>query len=192
MRASSVSLAGQPAKVGGLVTKTFGWIVFTVGMLAAFMLYTLFHWLFPTGPIDMLTSVPVAVVTLAIFVGAQLGGKSLSAHGTKVAQSTREQAVFTLAQNRKGRLHVRDTAVALGLSIKDTDALLTEMAKRFSDQMTVDIEESGEIVFCFSRIDLEHRMRLADPKLRVVASDDLLRESFESFVEAESERVQKH
>jgi hypothetical protein len=184
-------LAGQPSKVTGVLARTIGWIALVGGLTIALTFYLVFHWLFPEGPLGYVVALPLAAVSAMVFAVTQVSGKKLMEHGSKVAQTTREQAIFALAQKLNGRLRVVDVSKALGITDRDADATLTSMAKNFDEQMSVDFDDQGTLVYVFPHIDLDYRTRIADPRTRVVATDEHAQQNFDEFVAAESKRAQQ-
>jgi hypothetical protein len=184
-------LAGQPSKVTGVLARTIGWIALVGGLTSALTFYMVFHWLFPEGPLGLVVALPIATVSAMVFAVTQVSGKKLMEHGTNVAQTTREQAIFALAQKLNGRVRVVDVSRALGTNDRDADATLTVMAKKFDEQMSVDFDDQGTLVYVFPHIDLEYRTRIADPRTRVVTTDDAIQHNFEEFVANESKRAQE-
>lgn len=184
-------LAGQPSKVTGTLARTLGVVTLVGGLTTALIFYLAFHWLFPEAPLALIVSLPIAAVSTLVFALTHTGGKKLIEHGTRVAQDTRERALFALAAKFNGRLRVVDAAQALGMTDSEADAALTGMAKRFPEQMSVDFDEHGGLVYTFPHIDLDYRTRVADPRMRVVATDESMNHNFEEFVAAESKRAHR-
>jgi hypothetical protein len=158
----SVTLAGRSSKLGGSAATIFGWFVLATGWLVALSVFAVLAALFGTAPITWVLSLPFAIVATAIWVVSFWAGKSLKSSGETLQRTTEEQAVFALAEQRRGRLRSLDVAGSLNRSLPAAESILTEMAKRFPEQMAVDVEDSGTLLFRFPRIDLEHRTRVVD------------------------------
>jgi hypothetical protein len=158
----SVTVAGQPTRVGGTVAKVFGWSALAMGWLCALGIFMVFGALFGMAPITWVLSVPFAVVATSIWLLSMLGSKSLTERGKALQRSTEEQAVFALAERRRGRLRSIDVSASFNRPLLESEHLLTEMAKRFPEHMAIDIDEDGALVFRFPSIDLEHRTRVVD------------------------------
>lgn len=169
LAAKSVSLAGQPSKIGGTVARVFGWIVLSVGWGVALLLFAFFFVLFGTAPVTWILSAPIALIATCVWLLSFMGGKSLAKSGEKEERTTQEQAIFALAQTRRGRLRAMDVSASLGMQVMDADTLLTDMAKKLPDHMAVDVDDQGELIYRFPRIDLEHRTRVVEAE--VMASD---------------------
>jgi hypothetical protein len=161
----SVSLAGQPAQIGGTVATVFSWMVLIGGWSLALILFAISAALFGLAPITWILSVPVAITATAIGLGSRYGGKSLKQSGEAKQRTTEEQAIFALAEQRKGRLRALDVAASLNRSVPEADHLMTEMAKRHPEHMAVDVTDGGELEYRFPRIDLEHRTRVVEAEV---------------------------
>lgn len=173
---TSINLAGQPSKVGGTVTRVFGWVVLVVGLLTAFGV------LGACGAIvgfasaaPYLLGVPLALVSVIVGYLLLKGGSQLRASGAQAEKNTRMQALLSVANTRGGTLVAADAARALSMPEPDADAYLTRLAKEHPDQVAVDLDEQGTILYRFlaafparSRIDMAPNARVAaQPGLRV-------------------------
>jgi hypothetical protein len=157
----SVNMAGKPSQVGGTVASVIGWLVLVVGAsfaLGVGLLFAAFH----LYAVALALALPVAFMSLA-FGGflVRRGGK-LNRAGTALERATRDHALLSLAAH-KGSIHAVDAARALGLSVEEADAMLTDLAKRAPEAMAVDIEESGEIAYRF----VDSRIRVGAGGARV-------------------------
>lgn len=150
LSSNSVNLAGRSSKVGGVVTRTIGWIVLVAGLLLGFgTLGTCGAIVGFASAAPYLLGVPV--ITLALVVGWLLmrSGKELSAEGTRAQKTARTQAVFALANVRGGLLTALDVSQAMGTSVADADALLTSLAKEQPENVTLDIDDQGAVFYRF-------------------------------------------
>jgi hypothetical protein len=163
----SLSLAGKPSKVGGVVAGVLGWAVLIGGVGLALLLGLVLAWLFPGTIAGLAVGLPIALMSLAVALLLLLGGRKLRQTGTEAERDTRIQAIFSLAANRGGALLARDVGAALDMSAEDADALLTELAKERSDEVTVEIGERGEIFYAFPGIMGEPRVRFPQPGARI-------------------------
>lgn len=165
----SVTYAGKPAQVGGTVAKAFGWGALAMGVPIALLLFSFFTWLFSSAVVGLVFGGPVLCLTLVLWLIGFLSGRSLKKSGDDSQRTTHEQAVFALAITRKGNLTGQEVAQATGLSAEACEELLTDMAKRLPDQMAVDVDDNGVLHYRFPRIDLEHRIRIAEEEQRVAS-----------------------
>jgi hypothetical protein len=150
--AGSVTYAGKPARVGGLVARVFGWGVLGVGLALALVVGLLAAWIFPGTPAPWLVGGATALLALLLGVPLVLGGKKLDATGEETETGTRMQALFALAANRGGALRAHEAGAALGVSAEEADALLTRLAKQRPDDVTLDVTDAGEVVYGFPQV----------------------------------------
>lgn len=148
----SVNLAGQPSKVGGIVAKVFGWLVLFFGLTVAAVLGALFQAIWPDGIVGYAIGTPMALVSLFVGIGLLLGGKSLSRSGQETELAVREKAIWGLASARGGIVTKDDVARALSVSAEEGDAYLTRLAKAKPDDIAVDVDDSGNVLFRFRSI----------------------------------------
>ena len=146
---SSVNMAGRPSKLGGTLAKAIGWIVLAVGLSIALLLGLFFQWVLPAGFAGYAVGGVIALLTATFGVLLLRGGKSLQKSGDDEAQFTREKAIFALAAHRGGMLTANDAASALGIRAEEADSLLTVLAKTKSDQVSLELDDSGGIYYRF-------------------------------------------
>ena len=148
---TSVNLAGQPSKVGGQVTRVFGWIVLIVGTLLACGLFAACSSVMgAAAAAPFILSIPLAIVSWVLSYFLLKGGKSLEKTGDDVRKATRNQAVFALANTRGGMVTPADLAMAIGISPKEADDLLTTMAKESPDHVNIEVDDNGTIYYRFA------------------------------------------
>ncbi len=149
---TSLNLAGQPSQVGGVLARVFGWIVLFVGLSIAGIVGALFQAIWPEGIVGWALGVPMMLVSLAAGIGLLKGGKSLSNSGKHTEEAAREKALYGLAQVRGGILTKDDVARALSVSVQEGDNYLTRLAKAKPDELAVDVDEEGQVLFRFRSI----------------------------------------
>jgi hypothetical protein len=140
---SSLNLAGKPSKVGGAVARVAGWVVLLVGLSAALGAGLVLNAL-GTAAVALAISLPVALVAAVAGIALVTSGRSLSRSGADIERTTREQALIALASHR-GAVTAGEAAVALGVTVAEADAMLTVMAKREPERLTVDIDDQGAV-----------------------------------------------
>lgn len=143
---TSVTLAGQPSKVGGTVARAFGWLVLAGGWILAASLAGLIL-LLGGGTAALVTGGIIAVVASIAAYALLRGGKELKKSGDDAELATRTQAIFALANLRGGVVRAWDVAQSLQLPHADADAILTKLAKEQPDLVTVDIDDAGNILY---------------------------------------------
>ena len=164
---SAVQLAGQGTKVGGVVAKTFGWIVLAIGSLAGFSIMGLLQWAITEGVLGYLIGGPILLITW-IFAGVLLwSGKSLKQTGESAEHAAQEKAILALAENKKGLVGAIDVSRGLDVTLAEADKILTRMAKASPDSMAVDLGEHGEIVYRFRNIHFDN-LPTIDPELEKI------------------------
>jgi len=151
LTSGSVNLAGQPSKVGGQITRVFGWIVLVVGTLLAFgALAACGAVVGMSAAAPWVLSVPIALVTWIVSYFLLKGGKQLEQSGVDTQKATRSQAVFALANTRGGVVTPNDLAQAINVMFKEADDILTAMAKEDSDHVSIEVDDNGNIYYRFA------------------------------------------
>jgi len=146
-----VNLAGQPSKVGGQITRVFGWIVLVLGTLLAFgALAACGAVVGMSAAAPWVLSVPIALVTWVVSYFLLKGGKQLEQSGVDTQKATRTQAVFALANTRGGVVTPNDLAQAINVMPKEADDILTAMAKEDSDHVSIEVDDNGNIYYRFA------------------------------------------
>lgn len=208
---ASVNLAGQTSKVGGTVARVFGWISLVLGTLIACGTFAACSSLVgAAAAAPWVLSVPIALVSWVVAYFLLKGGKSLEKSGEETQKATRSQAVFALANMRGGMITPNDLAQAIGVTPKDADDILTELAKKHVDHVSIEVDDNGVIFYRFnqahwhaiasnpsnwerprSRVDAAPNTRVAegaDKSVRVDARDPL-EDEFDPEPEAQRQRA---
>ena len=167
---TSVTLAGQPSKVGGTVARVFGWIVLGGGWTIAAALAGLILLLGGTWAAAVAAG-PIALVASLVAYALLRSGRELKKSGADAEAATRNQAIFALANTRGGVLRAWDVAQMLHVSPKDADDVLTKLAKEHPDHVTVDVDDDGNILYRFPAMHWGGPPRMAPnaPHIRVEA-----------------------
>jgi hypothetical protein len=158
----SVNMAGKPSTVGGTVAGVFGWLMLLGGLGVAGLLATIFALLnYPM--LALAVGGPIALLALLFGGGLVMGGKKLRTQGATTQKDTRVEAIFALAQTRKGILLATDVARALSIPVDEADALLTTLAKTDSDHVSLEVNDDGGMFYRFSNAvwTSEERFRVA-------------------------------
>jgi hypothetical protein len=178
--ATAVNVAGQPAKVGGKVSRVAGWVVLIFGALLALFLGGGAQLLFPNSPVGLLLGVPIFLLSSAMALALLLGGKRLSQAGDARAHEVQLEAIRSLAKAKGGELEAVDVGKALGLTTEQADALLTDLAKMPEAHVDLDVDDDGRLRYRFA--DVAPRVRIAAQDAR---GDDLRGEKIEGNDEDE-------
>lgn len=149
----SVNMAGQTSKVGGTVARVFGWLVLAGGLLFAAMLAGIMAIVSAPGGWIAGVNGTIAAITLLTAWAILRGGKALKKSGDDEALAMKNQAIFALANTRNGVLRAWDVAQALQVSPKEADDILTKLAKEHPDNVTIDVDNDGNILYRFTAVD---------------------------------------
>jgi uncharacterized protein (DUF58 family) len=139
----SVNLAGKSSRVGGSFASLLGWLVLAGGgslALAVLLLFLAFHAL----AVGLAIALPIALMVLVMGIALVRSGRALSSSGIEVERSTREQALFAMAAHHGG-VTATDAARTLGVGVAEADVMLTALAKRDPDRVSVDVDDQGVI-----------------------------------------------
>lgn len=140
-----MNLAGTPARVGGVFARVAGVLALLVGLSAALGVWLLAFALSTPG-IALALSLPIALVALGVG-GVLLGGAhKLRRVGKDAETETRESALLAVAA-QKGGVTAADAARVVGVSVAEADAILTSVAKRHPERLSVDIDDQGAVWF---------------------------------------------
>ncbi len=150
--AGSVTYAGRPSRVGGLLARIFGWGALGVGLVVALFFGLLFGWIFPGTLAPWIVGGAIAALSMLVGVPLLMGGKRLDRTGEEAASGARMQGLFALAANRGGALRAHEASAALGVTAEEADALLTRLAKERPEDVTLDVSDQGEVVYGFPRL----------------------------------------
>jgi hypothetical protein len=157
---TSVTLAGQPSKVGGTVARVFGWIVLAAGWLLAALFAGLIVLLGGTWA-ALIVGGPIALITSILAYALLRGGRELKKSGDDTEQATKNQAIFALANTRNGVLKAWDVAQALQVTPKEGDEVLTKLAKEYPDYVSVDLDDEGNVLYRFPSVQWGGLSRMA-------------------------------
>jgi hypothetical protein len=149
---ASVTLAGQPSKVGGTITRVVGWLVLAGGWALALVVVGVLAVL--DAPLGGMLAVggPIALIASLSAYALLRGGRELKKAGDDAEQSTKDQAIFALAKTRNGVLTAPMVAPALHISLVEADNILTRLAKGQPEQVTVDLDDEGNVLYRFPAI----------------------------------------
>ena len=148
---TSVTLAGQPSKVGGTVARVFGWLALAGGLLVAALFAGLIL-LLGGDWAALIIGGPIALVASIVAYALLRSGKELKKSGDDAEQATRNQAIFALANLHRGVLKAWDVAQRLHVTPKEADDILTKLAKEHPDYVTVDLDDEGNVLYRFPTV----------------------------------------
>ncbi len=191
----SVNLAGQPEKVGGTITRVFGWTVLAAGWLLALVFAGIIMLLGGSWG-ALAIGGPIALITTLVAWALLRGGKELKKSGDDTELATKNQAIFALANTHGGVLRAMTVAQALQVSLTEGDDILTKLAKEHPDYVSVDIDDNGNVLYRFTGNPRGYSMapgvmapnavpphvRVAVPNVRVAQRQDAQAEPLEADV----------
>lgn len=148
---TSVNLAGQPSKVGGVVARVFGWIVLAGGWVVAMLVAGLIA-LLGGDWAAFVVGGPIALLSTGVAWALLRGGKELKRAGDDTALAAKTQAIVALANARGGIVKAWDVAQALQLTLKEGDDILTKLTKEHPDFVVVDLDDQGNLLYRFPAI----------------------------------------
>jgi hypothetical protein len=160
---TAVNVAGQPSKIGGGIAGVLGWLVLTLGALAALIVGGLAQAIFAASAGLWLGGI-VGFFTLLVALPLILGGRRLRRSGEETAVMAQHQALLSLAAQRGGVLLARDAARGLAVSEEEADALLTDLVKRSDGRVTLEVDDNGALSYVFTDL-----VAAPGPRVRVSA-----------------------
>ncbi len=148
---ASVTLAGQPSKATGGVARVFGWLVLVFGTLLATGTFAACSALVGVAAAaPYLFAVPIAALAWVLSYALFKSGNQLATAGLNSQTAMRTRAVRALANTRGGNVTPGDLAHAVGTTPKEADDHLTAMAKENPDQVSIEVDEQGTMVYRFA------------------------------------------
>lgn len=168
--APSVSYAGKPSQVGGTVAGVVGWIVLAVGLAVALGIGLVLSLISTT--FGLAVGIPIGVLSIALSIALLFSSKKLRQSGQAREKEMWRRAVLALAENRRGKVTAHDAAGALDIPPAQADAFLTELAKEQTGEVTVEIDDKGNIYYAFPRFIEQQRRRIEQPRVRVTGVPD--------------------
>jgi hypothetical protein len=166
--ATTLNLAGEPARIGGIAAKGIGCAVAVVGLSIALGLGLLLQALFALPLLALGVSLPIAIVTIAASLSLFLGGRWLSGIGERKAERAKLDTVRALAAHHGGAITAADAARALDCTPAEADAYLTALAKTGQQNIGVDVDDDGNLFYVFGGDrDADKRWRVLEERARV-------------------------
>jgi len=147
--APTVSLAGQPSRVGGLVLSLAGISTLVLGLALAAGVWLLLQSFFPGYAFGWAFAIPIFAASLLAGVFMLLGGRRLRTSGTARQQEVQLQAVKAMVAHRRAPISAHDVASSLHLPEAQVDQLLTRLAREQATAVTLDVDARGHVVYDF-------------------------------------------
>lgn len=146
---TAMNLVGRPSKMGGAVARGLGWATLVAGLLAAAFFGSLLAIL--GAPVGLWLGIAAFIAIVPSLTAWVLlrGGSKLKRSGEDAELAAKHQAVIALARARDGVVRAWDVAQSLQLTPKESDELLTRLAKEHPEHVSVDIDEDGALLYRF-------------------------------------------
>lgn len=149
LSSTPLNFAGTPAKVGGVAAKVFGVGVLVSGLFTALLLGLVLQAVFPAFWLGYAVAIPIALLSLVVGGGALFGGWRLGQRGQQQVAAAQLETIRGMARHQRGLVRAREVASALRISETQADAILTDLAKTPDENVGVDLDASGEILYMF-------------------------------------------
>lgn len=146
---SIVNVAGKPSRWGGKAARVAGWSVLALGLSLALLVGALGQAIFPNAIVGYVLGGLIAVGALAVASALVIGGRTLEKSGAVATRAVQEQTLAALAGSRGGTITAADAARALDVNEEEADLLLSELAKRPDDRVSLEVDESGGLYYVF-------------------------------------------
>ncbi|HEU4535984.1 MAG TPA: hypothetical protein VFS00_17790 [Polyangiaceae bacterium] len=146
---TALNLAGRPSQVGGSLARGFGYALGSFALLFSALVAWALQALWPQGIAGYVVAGPMAALGLVLATLLVRGGSSLRRTGEQTEREAKERAVWALAARAGGSVTVPDVARALGLSSSAADAFLTSWAERDVDQLRLEVDDRGRLLYQF-------------------------------------------
>jgi hypothetical protein len=151
LTAPTMSLAGEPSRLGGAAALFVGSGVLVFGLSAALGLLLLLQSIWPGTLIGWAFGIPLAVVSLFFGLLLVLGGRKLRRHGTQRRRSVELEAVRAAVAHRNGMITAAEAARALDVTEDQADSLLTELSRDADVEVNLEFEDDGRVRYVFGR-----------------------------------------
>lgn len=161
-----LGIAGQPARIGGFAAKVAAGTVFGLGTFMALLLMLVIQAIWPEGWLGYAIGAPIEFLTLLITFALYFGGRMLGKSGERTVSATRLKALKALSRQRGGVLRAVDVAKALHMDEGEADDLLTQLAKHPEEDVGIDVNEEGEVLYLIGSPDAKRfRIRVEEAGL---------------------------
>lgn len=149
LASKSLTLTGQPSRIGGVLASISGAFVLVVGLCLALFLGLLLQSIWPGALVGWAFGVPIAAFSLLLGLVLLLGGRRLKRRGVRAQREVQRDAVRALAAHSGGSVTSEQVAQALSLSETESDGVLTELAKDPAEDVSLDVDDDGRIHYLF-------------------------------------------
>lgn len=147
--AKSLNLAGKGSQIGGAAARFFGWASLVGGTSLAAFVALVFQSFWPEGFIGYAFAIPIMFISLAVGVPLLVGGTRLGRYGKQKLKTTQLDAVRSMAAHQGGAVTAKQVAASLTITEVEADAMLTELAKHPDENVSLDLDDDGNIYYLF-------------------------------------------
>lgn len=189
-----LNLAGKPARIGGIAARIFGWGAMIVGLLLALTVgliaQAVVSLFVATTWIGLAFGLPIALVALLLGLGGIFGGKKLARVGEASLEKAQLETIRGLVRHHGDVLRPSIVARALNVSEQEADSILTALARKPDENVSIDVDDDGNILYLFGSSDAI-RWRIRAERARIT---DTEREELEAELEqaeAEAEHAER-
>lgn len=149
LSSTPLNFAGTPAKLGGVAAKVFGMGILVSGLFTALLLGLVLQALAPAFWIGYAVAIPIALLSLVVGGGALFGGWRLGRQSRQQVAEAQLETIRGMARHHKGIVKASEVSAALRISEAEADAILTELAKKPEENVGIDIDEDGQLLYLF-------------------------------------------
>ncbi len=151
--ASILNVAGKPARFGGIAARLFGWGALVVGLFLAVtvgLIVQAVASLFVAGTwLGLAVGIPIALLSVLLALVGIIGGRRLGRSGEGSLRKAQLETIHGLARHHRGVVRPADAARALDLDLSQADALLASLARQPSENVSIDIDDDGNVFYLF-------------------------------------------
>lgn len=151
LTAPTVSLAGQPARIGGAAAFFAGWAVVVLGLAVSLGVLLLFQSIWPASFVGWAVGLPMAIASLFFGLLLVFGGHRLRRSGVERRQRVQLDAVRALVEHQRGMITAADVSGALAVTDEEADLLLSELSKDANTEVNVEFDDAGRLRYLFGR-----------------------------------------
>ncbi len=147
--AKALNLAGKGSRIGGAAARFFGWSAVIGGTSLSAFIVLLLQSFWPEGYYGYAFAIPIVMLSYAIGIPLVMGGRQLGRYAARKEQSTQLDAIRSMAAHRGGAVTVRQVAQTLSITDRQADDMLTELAKDPDGNVSLDLDDDGNIYYLF-------------------------------------------
>ena len=147
-----------------------------VGLSIAIFAGLILQSIWPASFFGWAVAIPIAMLSLFAGLALLLTGRRLERRGVDVRRGVQFDALRALAAHNGGAISAERASAALNLTEAECDELLTELAKDPREDVSLEVDDDGQIIFLFGIP--EKRWRVLEetaPQSAAETEEELLR-----------------